>query len=94
MRRAIINGAGVAIFITGLVGALALLGFRIPIVEYLLFPGGLAAWAYKGDNYVSGNEFLHHTIVFGVALNALTGAVLGALAALVARKWVRRPSIG
>jgi hypothetical protein len=91
MRRAIIIGAGVAILITGLVGALALTGLQLTIAEYLLFPGGLAAWTYKGDNYRSGNEFLHHTIVFGVALNALAGGILGALAAPVWRKWVKRP---
>lgn len=89
MRRAAIIGAGVAIILTGLVGALALIGGRIPIAEYLLFPGVLAAWVYKGDNYGSGNEFLYHAIVFGVTLNGLFGAVLGTLTALARRKWVR-----
>jgi len=92
MRRSIVIGAGVAILLTGLVGVLALTGYRLPIVEYLLFPGGLAAWAYKGDNYRSGNEFLHHTIVLAVALNGLAGAILGAVTALGRRRWVKRHS--
>ena len=94
MRRAAVIGVGIAIITTGLVGGLALMGAHIPIAEYLLFPGGFAAWAYKGDNYRSSHEFLQHTIVFGVTLNGLAGAVLGALAALARRKWARQHSTG
>jgi hypothetical protein len=89
MRKAAVVGAGVGVVATGLVGALALLGFPVPIAEYLLFPGGLAAWVYKGDNYRSGDEFLRHMIVFGILLNGLAGAVFGPLVALARRKWVR-----
>lgn len=95
MGRAAVIGAGLAIFITGLVGALGLMGVsHIPIAEYLLFPGGLVAWAYKGDNYRSGNEFLLHAIAFGVPLNGLAGAAIGALAALAGARLKEKRSRG
>ena len=87
MGRAAVIGAVIAIIATGLVAALGLMGVsHIPIAEYLLLPGGMVAWAYKGDNYRSSSEFLLHAIAFGVPLNGLAGATVGALAALTGAK--------
>ena len=90
MRRAAVVGAGLAAIATAAVGVIALMGVsRIPVAEYLLVPGSLAAWLYKGDNYTSGHQFLLHAIVFGVPMNALIGAILGALLAYLRRTAAR-----
>ncbi len=87
MRRAAVIGAGLAAIATAAVGLIALTGVStIPVAEYLLFPGSLAAWLYKGDNYGSNHEFLLQAIVFGVPMNTFVGALLGALVASVRRK--------
>ena len=70
------------------VGVLALLGVSsIPVAEYVLFPGSLAAWIYRGDNYASSREFLLYTMAFGVPLALLAGAILGGLLAFVRRAY-------
>lgn len=85
LKKAALLGSGAAILATAAVGIAALLGVsRLPIAEYLLFPGSMAAWAYKGDNYTSSAEFLRYTIAMGIPLNALAGAILGVLVA-----WIR-----
>ena len=84
MRKAATIGAGIAIVLTGMVGALALLDVEIPVVGYLLYPGGMAAWAYKGDNYTS-ETFLRHMVVFAVVINTVAGMALGLLIAWITR---------
>jgi hypothetical protein len=86
MRRAAAIGAGLAAITTAAIGVIALIGVsRIPVAEYILFPGSMAAWLYKGDNYRSNYEFLLHTIAFGMPINVLLGAILGVLLASVRR---------
>lgn len=88
MRRGASLGAIVAAGATAAVGLIALMGAsRIPVAEYLLFPGSMAAWVHKGDNYTSAHEFLIYAVAFGVPVNAAAGAILGGL--LV---WVRSRS--
>ena len=77
-----------ALIVTGLIGTLALLGAQLPVVGYVLFPGGMAAWAYKGDNYTS-ETFLQHTVVFALLLNVVAGAAIGLLVAWVSRFFKR-----
>ena len=78
MKKAILWGAGGAVIATVVVGAIALMGVeRIPIAEYIVFPGSMLAWLYKGDNYTSSQEFLLHAIGFGIPVNAVLGAMLG-----------------
>lgn len=92
MRRAAVIGAGLAAIATAAVGLIALTGVStIPVAEYLLFPGSLAAWLYKGDTYGSNHEFLLHAILLGVPMNTLMGAILGVLVASVRRKSEEKP---
>ena len=82
MRRAAGIGAGVAAIGTAIVAVIALMGVsRLPVAELLLFPGSMAAWAYKGDTYNSAHEFLLHSVALGVPLNAVFGAFIGMLVA-------------
>ena len=71
---------------TGAVATLALLGAeRVPIAEYLLYPGSMVAWLQKGDNFRSSREFLASAIAWSVPINALAGAVIGVLVRAVSR---------
>ena len=93
MRRAAVIGASLAAIATVAVAMIALMGVsRIPVAEYLLFPGSLAAWLYKGDNYRSSHEFLLHATALGVPINAVAGAILGAL--LVSLRRMSRGKLG
>lgn len=86
LRGAAALGATIAVTATAIVSVIALMGAdRLPVAEYLLFPGSMAAWLYKGDNFVSSQQFLAHAIAFGIPINALAGAILGALTAALAR---------
>ena len=92
MRRSAAIGAGLAAIATAAVGLIALTGVPgIPVAEYLLFPGSWAAWLYKGDNYTSSHEFLIHAIAFGVPMNVLAGATIGALVAFLKGMSARLP---
>ena len=87
MRRAAALGAGIAAISTALVAVIGLMGVsRLPVAELLLFPGSMAAWAYKGDNYTSAQEFLLYSAALGVPLNALLGAFIGILVIALRRK--------
>lgn len=80
MREAAALGATIALTATVIVAVIAMMGAtRIPVAEYLLYPGSMAAWVYRGDDFESSRHFLAHAIAFGVPINALAGAVLGAL---------------
>ena len=80
MRKAAGIGAGVAVVGTAIVAVIALMGVsRLPVAEFLLFPGSMAAWVYGGDTYSSGHEFLLHSVAFGLPLNAVFGAIIGML---------------
>ena len=80
MKRAAVLGAVIAATATAAVGAMALMGVtRLPVGEYLLFPGSMAAWLYRGDDFASSQEFLTSAIALGVPINALAGAILGVL---------------
>jgi len=80
MRRAAISGAVLAAAATVAVAACGLLGVeKLPVVEYLLWPGGFMAFAYRGDDYASGHEFLLYATAFGVPFNAPTAALNGVL---------------
>jgi len=93
MKRAAVLGAAIAATATAAVGAMALMGAtRIPVAEYLLFPGSMAAWLYKGDDFGSSHEFLAHAIAFGVPISSLAGAVLGVLLAALRRQPRRESS--
>ena len=84
MKRAATIGAAIATVATAIVGLIGLMGVdSLPVAEYLLFPGSMAAWLFKGDNYRSSREFLLHALAFGIPINALIGAVLGAIANVV-----------
>jgi len=86
LRGAAALGATIAVTATAIVGVIALMGAdRLPVAEHLLFPGSMAAWLYKGDNFESSRQFLAHAIAFGIPINALAGAVLGALTAALMR---------
>jgi hypothetical protein len=80
---------------TAVVGAIGLMGAtRIPVAEYLLFPGSMAAWLYRGDDFGSSQEFLATAIALGVPINALVGAGLGVLMMAILHRFGRqRPSI-
>jgi len=87
MKKAAFLGAAIAATATAAVGAMALMGVtRLPVAEYLLFPGSMAAWLYRGDNFGSSREFLAHAIALGVPINALAGAILGALVRALRRQ--------
>ncbi|MBT8478829.1 MAG: hypothetical protein KJO06_07935 [Gemmatimonadetes bacterium] len=87
MKKAAVLGAVIAATATAVVGAIALMGAtRIPVAEYLLFPGSMAAWLHKGDNFRSSQEFLATAIALGVPINALVGAGLGVLLMAVRRR--------
>lgn len=91
MTKAAVAGAAIAAIATAAVGVAALMGVtRIPLGGYLLFPGSMAAWLYKGDNFASSREFLTASIALGIPINALAGAVLGVLV----RALRRRPKAG
>ena len=93
MRRAAAIGAGVAAIATSVVVVIALLGVsRLPLAELLLFPGSLAAWMYKGDNYRSSHDFLVHAAAFGVPINIVLGAAVGSLFHALSRLWDRKQS--
>ena len=77
MIRAAGAGAGIATIVTLLIGWLALAGAELPVLGYVLYPGSFLAWAYKGDNYTSGGEFLRYSILFAVLVNGVVGAVVG-----------------
>jgi hypothetical protein len=78
--RAAVVWAIVAAGATAAVGAVALLGVeRLPVLEYILFPGSMAAWMFRGDDYASSREFLVFAVLFGVPINAALGAALGAV---------------
>ena len=80
MKRAAILGATIATVATAIVGLIGLMGAEsLPVAEFLLFPGSMAAWLFKGDTYVSSREFLLHAMAFGVPINAAIGAVLGVI---------------
>ena len=86
LREAAALGATIAVTATAIVSVIALMGAdRLPVAEHLLFPGSMAAWLYKGDNFESSRQFLAHAIAFGIPINALAGAVLGALTAAFMR---------
>ena len=50
---------------------------RIPILEYLLWPGGMVAWGWHGDNYHDSMHFLSYAIPIGIVLNLIVSFVLG-----------------
>ena len=84
MKRAAILGATITSVATAIVGLIGLVGAdSLPVAEFLLFPGSMAAWLFKGDNYVSSREFLLHALAFGIPINAVIGAVLGAIVNVV-----------
>lgn len=91
IRKAVVLGAAIAAMATAVVGAIGLMGAtRIPVAEYLLFPGSMAAWLYRGDDFGSSREFLATAIALGVPINALVGAGLGVLLTGVLRRFGRR----
>lgn len=72
------RGAILATILTTVVGGFALAGVStMPVIGASLFPGSMAAWLFRGDNYASSNEFLVFAIAFGVPINAAIGALLG-----------------
>ena len=64
----------------------------MPVAEYLLFPGSMAAWVYKGDTFTSNQEFLAYAILLGVPINAVAGAIVGVLLAALRRRTKRDSS--
>jgi len=67
-----------ATVITLAVSGLALAGIStMPVIGASLYPGSMAAWLFRGDNYASSHEFLRFAIAFGVPINATLGALLG-----------------
>lgn len=72
------RGAILATILTAVVGGFALAGVStMPVIGASLFPGSMAAWLFRGDNYTSSHEFLVFAIAFGVPINAAIGALLG-----------------
>ncbi len=73
-----------SVFVTVLTGIVAIAGFfgvSVPIIEYLLWPGGMIAWAWRGDNYRDSTHFLSYAVPIGIAVNFaasfLAGAAIG-----------------
>ena len=74
-----------SVFVTALtviVGIAAFFGVsRVPIIEYLLWPGAMIAWAWHGDNYRDSTHFLSYAVPIGIAVNLaasfLAGAAIG-----------------
>ncbi len=80
--------------ITLLVGIAALAGVqRMPIIQYLLYPGGMAAWAWHGDNYRDSTHFLSYAVPIGVGINFVAGLLLGIGVGVVLRAVRRRGRI-
>jgi hypothetical protein len=85
MRRSLsfaIRTSAVVTALTVIVGIASLLGIRdIPILGLVLWPGGVIAWAWHGDNYRDSTHFLSYAVPISVAVNLaasfLAGAAIG-----------------
>ncbi len=65
--------------LTVIVGIAAFFGVsRVPIIEYLLWPGAMIAWAWHGDNYRDSAHFLSYTVLIGIAVNLVASFLAGA----------------
>ncbi len=76
------------VFVTALtvVEAIAgLFGVSDPIIEYMLWPGGMIAWAWHGDNYRDSTHFLSYAVPIGIAVNFAASFVAGAAIGFVSR---------
>ncbi len=78
-----------SVFVTALtviVGIAAFFGVsRVPIIEYLLWPGGMIAWAWHGDKYRDSTHFLSYAVPIGIAVNFAASFVAGAAIGFVSR---------
>ncbi len=85
MKRSLKFAIRTSAFVTALtiiVGIAALFGVRrIPMIELLLWPGGMIAWAWHGDNYRDSTHLLSYAVPISVAVNLaasfLAGAAIG-----------------
>ncbi|MBI1337629.1 MAG: hypothetical protein GC164_11775 [Phycisphaera sp.] len=90
MKIALVVSAGIAL-ITLAVSVSALSGVhRLPVIEYLLWPGAMIAWMWGGDNYRDGKEFMFYTAAIGVPFNAVLSFIFGMAISWVAL-WLRGP---
>ena len=80
------------LLVTVLAGVPAIMGVESQMFELLaapfLYPGSLAAWLIKGDDFRSIEEFVRFAVGMSFPTNALFGLVLGIVVGSVRIKLV------